>query len=537
MPVQRRCLNETCSFNKKGKFDPNSDSCRDCSYNIEETVEVKPKKKKTNIYSPVILLIAFLVITIVLIYKSYDSNKEGMADGNITSSVQETENKEMKINFGLMQNKQSETILTVNGSETMGSEMMPIIIENYFKSKGATNIEILKDEKSKKIAVNFNLPNKSKLQSVYINLQDSKTAFEALLGGQSNLVMSSRRITPEELTKFKSAGLGNLSAYYAENVISLEAAVIVNSSNSIAALDRSQLTAIFTGQITDWAQVGGKPGKINLYGSAENNELYGTFEAMVAGGKPFAQNLKKLPGFDKVAQEVAKDNNSIAFLNIPSAGKNKILAISEGGNPPVFPNEMNIATEDYPLSNRLYLYCSSSYKSSYSRELIDFALSEEGQNYMPKVGFISNNIKVETTKGNQNAVWENNALKERHMQIVSSAEGRLNLNFRFDKNTSVLDNKALKDIERVVRFLNSGKYSEHKIILIGFADNTGDYDTNLYLSEGRANEVKKQLVAKDPNLEMRISTEWFGREQPIASNDDDEGKNKNRRVEIWLVKK
>ncbi len=59
----------------------------------------------------------------------------------------------------------------------------------------------------------------------------------------------------------------------------------------------------------------------------------------------------------------------------------------------------------------------------------------------------------------------------------------------------------------------------------------GGDDYNLKLSQGRADTVKAWLVAKSVAAD-RIASRGYGRQQPIAGNDTDEGRAKNRRVEL-----
>ena len=70
-----------------------------------------------------------------------------------------------------------------------------------------------------------------------------------------------------------------------------------------------------------------------------------------------------------------------------------------------------------------------------------------------------------------------------------------------------------------------------KIEVQGHTDNVGGDDYNQKLSQGRADAVKAWLVAHAIPAH-RITTRGYGRQQPIATNDSDEGRAKNRRVEI-----
>ena len=70
----------------------------------------------------------------------------------------------------------------------------------------------------------------------------------------------------------------------------------------------------------------------------------------------------------------------------------------------------------------------------------------------------------------------------------------------------------------------------------GHTDSTGDPESNKTLSLDRAEAVKALLVAGGIDA-RRIDTAGWGQEKPIASNDTEDGKAKNRRTELTVVKK
>jgi len=73
------------------------------------------------------------------------------------------------------------------------------------------------------------------------------------------------------------------------------------------------------------------------------------------------------------------------------------------------------------------------------------------------------------------------------------------------------------------------------IEIAGHTDNVGKYENNLVLSQERANSVKKYLVSKGID-ESRIVAKGYADTQPIASNNTEEGKAKNRRTEVRIIK-
>lgn len=73
------------------------------------------------------------------------------------------------------------------------------------------------------------------------------------------------------------------------------------------------------------------------------------------------------------------------------------------------------------------------------------------------------------------------------------------------------------------------------IEIAGHTDNVGTAQNNLQLSFSRANSVRSYLVSKGIQP-SRISAKGYGQSQPIASNDTEAGKAKNRRTEVRVIK-
>ena len=73
-----------------------------------------------------------------------------------------------------------------------------------------------------------------------------------------------------------------------------------------------------------------------------------------------------------------------------------------------------------------------------------------------------------------------------------------------------------------------------KAILKGHTDNVGSKAYNLRLSKVRANSVKLYLVKEFGIKKSRIATFGYGFSKPVADNNTEEGRQKNRRVEIFI---
>ncbi len=104
---------------------------------------------------------------------------------------------------------------------------------------------------------------------------------------------------------------------------------------------------------------------------------------------------------------------------------------------------------------------------------------------------------------------------------------------QFKSNDATLDEEAYKSLDALAAQLK--KFPKVKFVIQGHADNSGTDAINTKLSQERADAVKAYLVSKKVDVK-RISTKAMGSAYPIANNEVEEGRAKNRRVEIKATK-
>ncbi len=106
-----------------------------------------------------------------------------------------------------------------------------------------------------------------------------------------------------------------------------------------------------------------------------------------------------------------------------------------------------------------------------------------------------------------------------------------NIYFDFDKTT--LKSESFIELDKVVDFLNQN--SSVEIEISGHTDSKGSDDYNLNLSQGRSQSVVDYLISKGIES-YRLTAQGYGETKPIDTNDTDEGRANNRRVEFTVLK-
>ena len=91
---------------------------------------------------------------------------------------------------------------------------------------------------------------------------------------------------------------------------------------------------------------------------------------------------------------------------------------------------------------------------------------------------------------------------------------------------------SIPELKRVASII---KINNLKVEIDGYTDNIGDDRSNQVLSEQRANSVKEFLISEGCDASL-LTIIGFGKTKPVASNENENGRAKNRRVELKFVK-
>jgi outer membrane protein OmpA-like peptidoglycan-associated protein len=102
----------------------------------------------------------------------------------------------------------------------------------------------------------------------------------------------------------------------------------------------------------------------------------------------------------------------------------------------------------------------------------------------------------------------------------------------FDVDKATLKPEAQANLDKMAAILN--KYPDTNILIEGHTDATGSEEHNLDLSRNRAQSVSNYIEGLGVNP-ARFTTMGYGESQPVATNDTDDGRQQNRRVELFIT--
>ena len=207
------------------------------------------------------------------------------------------------------------------------------------------------------------------------NPTGSGSGIQAVSEGRCDIGLSSRALKDDE----KASGL-------VETVVALDGiAIVVNPENPVSDLDIDTIAKIYTGEITNWKDVGGNDGEIVLIGREAGSGTRDGFES-ITDTKDKCQYRQELTSTGDVITAVSQNPNAIGYASL-SAVKDSVKALTVGG---VAPTEATVKDGSYVVQRPFVLVTKDGTKlSDTAQKFFDFATSADAVSIINQAGAVA----------------------------------------------------------------------------------------------------------------------------------------------------
>jgi phosphate transport system substrate-binding protein len=230
--------------------------------------------------------------------------------------------------------------------------------------------------------------------SIAVSGPGSGVGIAALIDGTTDICQASRAMKPEEIAAAEANGV-----HPYEITVGIDAlSVVVHPSNPVSELTIAQLSAIYTGEITNWQEVGGNDAPILVISRDTNSGTHVFFKEQVVQmeGLPtedtsleYGPDVLFLPSTKQGVDEVAQNPNAIFYAGLGYVTDEvRPLAISATADEPaVLPSVETALDGSYLIARPLFFYTDGE-PTGVIAAFIDYCLSEEGQQTLLDVGYV-----------------------------------------------------------------------------------------------------------------------------------------------------
>ena len=192
---------------------------------------------------------------------------------------------------------------------------------------------------------------KDSTASITVTGGGSGVGVTALIDGTTDITMSSRDLKMDEKLKLTESKKEIEQVTVAFDALS----VVVNPENKVSKLTREQIEKIFTGEITNWKEVGGVNEKIVVYSRESSSGTYEFFKEHVLNKKNYATSVLSMPATGAIVQSISQTKGAIGYIGFAYETKDvPPIAVSyDEGNTLVLPSIAAAKDKTYPISRPL----------------------------------------------------------------------------------------------------------------------------------------------------------------------------------------
>ncbi|WP_410208558.1 phosphate ABC transporter substrate-binding protein [Fusobacterium sp.] len=213
----------------------------------------------------------------------------------------------------------------------------------------------------------------------------SGVGISSLINKTTDIAMASRNMKAKEYDQAKAQGI-NID----EIVVGYDGiTIIANKSNPIKDIDDKTLGKVFRGEITNWKELGGEDAEIVVLSRDSSSGTHEFFkehiirEGNANGTQEYGAKTLYMPSNQAIKQEVTNNKNAIGYIGMGYMD-DSVEAIKVDGVPAT---RENVLSKSYPIAREVYWYTTKE-RDGVVKDLVDFAVSPDGQAIMQAEGFV-----------------------------------------------------------------------------------------------------------------------------------------------------
>lgn len=409
----------------------------------------------------------------------------------------------------------AQDVIRIHGSN-VGDRVVPVLVHGWMKQIGYRPLTDVRKPGGLREITGVR---DGETLLVQIAGSGSARGFQDLIDGNAELAMLARPPTATEVDD--GWQLGRLHSPDQEFVVALQAAVVVvNDGNAIASLDPAQLSGIVAGRITDWRQVGAKPGPIAVHLADARSGLGQLQRQLLGEGK--AAGIVRHADAASIERAVAADDRAIGVVEWQRPRLRpgiRNVAIRIAGRD-IEPSGLNVMTEEYPLVRRLQ-FTSGQLITALGRGFAEYSVSDAGQRLLASRGFLA-------LVPSAHAAPVADSQVPGYAPLVAGAQ-RIGIDFHFGDEFSLFDSRSAQDLPRLQAFMRRPENSRRRLVLVGLSNRQWSPYMAVSVSNERADLVAQAL--SDLGVHA-AKVRGLGAVLPLAV--DKAASQRNLRVQVWI---
>lgn len=374
-------------------------------------------------------------------------------------------------------------VVRLGGSETLTQRLIPALAETHTKARSTLRFQIRRAEGN---------------------------GIQSLLDSEIDIAATSSEHLPRDEEQAKERGF-SLEKEGARHIIGVDViAVAVHASNPTDSLTYDQVIGLFCAgpqRIDNWSFLGMEDRPVRAVVRQLDDGARMVFEDFFCGGRGLAPDLEVLNPL-AIQSALEDDPNTVAFLSLnEEAGK--VLGLRpDVAQPPIRPSQQQVIRGAYPLYRDVYLYTRGP-AVSHAKDFIDWVQSPAGQEVLDEQRYVPLFLRPDQAD-------EPRPLRE---------------TIHYDPGATEPNQRSSARLQLLVEELKERAGEYRHIVLEGYTDNREPEPTEL--SRKRAEVVRDVLAKELPGVYFEIIPR--GPRRPLAPNETEFGRQRNRRVQVYLA--